>query len=786
MSSADWEEVKRLAADFQRAQLSTTVQRLSDRNCIEIVSKLIGLNLLDVIYTIDGKEYLTPQELKKEIHEELLVRGGRINLVELQQIINVDFSHIETKAHEIVKTEGVNLILGQLIDRSYLRSLAEEINDYLQEQGHITVAELTKKYDLPSDYLRSSVIDKFIGSVIHGKIDSFDHDIIFTQSFISRNKAKVRGAFSSLTRPTSVSNILHKIGGQEKILHHVVEELISELPGSLTGSRRDSVYIPNIYIQTQTQWVLSCFKQNGYLEYDNMVRLGITDAKSYIKKWLKEESLYYLGSCCVGQVLLDTVDAMVDESLRTVSWVDISQFLPSSFNTKDSSQLLQMLTKSKKDISIYCDTIVVKHSLISDQRSMLESLMPGRAEHDVRQNPNLLSPDGEKKRSGLEESGRENKKDQRRQKASGSSKGGGTQGRETKTKSVKKKGGKGGRGGGDDDDENDDFSSSSSSRSRGNVEVEFLTVEQIEEQLMKSLSECPSEFITEIAQQLYRPLKRQYQESIKSVYLQTTQTATSSGRKKTHSELQDKINGLWTNIKLFEKGIKYFNRELQIQLSKHLLKTISTDITNLIFGAVATDKMMSLGDDAEMTTEARVRLLSKLPDDVKVSLTKLHTSLNKESLDEFHVALDLICDPSCLGIMLKKPDKKKERQLIFSHRQVLLDQLKLEQDSAMLLHLVAVVLFQTFSGCMVHAPGRCVPHILTFLADHMLQEQHQLLTEYQDLVIKQLKQKSENNDGKLVEIENKLEELKPQVKELAIIVKKSVNNNSNNGLQDDS
>lgn len=73
---ADWEEIKRLAADFQRVQIASTAHKLSERNCIEIVQKLINLKLIDVIYTTDGKEYLTPQQLEKEIKEELFVHGG--------------------------------------------------------------------------------------------------------------------------------------------------------------------------------------------------------------------------------------------------------------------------------------------------------------------------------------------------------------------------------------------------------------------------------------------------------------------------------------------------------------------------------------------------------------------------------------------------------------------------------------------------------------------------------------------------------------------------------------
>ena len=80
MAASDWEEIKRLAADFQRAQLSSTAHKLSERNCIEIVNKLINLGLIDVIYTTDGKEYLTPKELEKEIRDEVIVHGGNFHL----------------------------------------------------------------------------------------------------------------------------------------------------------------------------------------------------------------------------------------------------------------------------------------------------------------------------------------------------------------------------------------------------------------------------------------------------------------------------------------------------------------------------------------------------------------------------------------------------------------------------------------------------------------------------------------------------------------------------------
>lgn len=49
----------------------------------------------------------------------------------------------------------------------------------------------------------------------------------------------------------------------------------------------------------------------------------------------------------------------------------------------------------------------------------------------------------------------------------------------------------------------------------------------------------------------FRPLMRKYQEVARTVFL-------SSGdqKRKLHVELQDKVTGLYTNIRLFQKGLE--------------------------------------------------------------------------------------------------------------------------------------------------------------------------------------------------------------------------------------
>lgn len=71
--------------------------RLSERNCIEIVTLLLEKQLLEVIFTNDGKEYITPDHLEREVQDELYVNGGRVNLVEVSKTLNIDLSRVSSK-----------------------------------------------------------------------------------------------------------------------------------------------------------------------------------------------------------------------------------------------------------------------------------------------------------------------------------------------------------------------------------------------------------------------------------------------------------------------------------------------------------------------------------------------------------------------------------------------------------------------------------------------------------------------------------------------------------------
>ncbi|XP_001367653.1 E3 UFM1-protein ligase 1 isoform X3 [Monodelphis domestica] len=785
-----WDEIRRLAADFQRAQFAETTQRLSERNCIEIVTKLIAQKQLDVVHTLDGKEYITPAQITREMRDELHVRGGRVNIVDLQQVINVDLTHIENRISDIIKSEkNVQVVLGQLIDENYLDHLAEEVNDKLQETGQVPISELCKTYDLPGNFLTQALSQR-LGKIISGQIDLDNGGVIFTEAFVTRHKARIRGLFSAITRPTPVISLISRYGFQEQLLYSVLEELVNSgrLKGAVVGGRQDkAVFIPDIYSRTQSNWVDSFFRQNGYLEFDALSRLGIPDAVSYIKKRYKTTQLLFLKAACVGQGIVDQVEASVDEAISSGSWVDILPLLPSSLSVEDAGMLLQqvMRTFSKHPSAmVFNDTVVVSEKFINNCTELFSGLMHLKAEKEMKNNPVHLITEEDLKQSPFLESvssSKKDKKDERRRKAtegSGSVRGSGVgNAREFKIKKTKKKGRK-------DDDSDDETQSSNTGRKKS--EITFMSVEEIEDVLKKHIQDGPEEFVTELAEHLTRYLNRSYLEVVRSVFMSSTSSASGASRKRTIKDLQDEVSNLYNNIRLFEKGTKFFTDDAQTNLAKHLLKTVCTDITNLIFNFLAADLMMAVEDPTTLTSEIRKKILGKLSEETKGPLTKLHNSLNEKSLEDFLSFLDSAAD-AC-DIMVKKGDKKKERQVLFQHRQALIEQLKVTEDPALILHLTSVLLFQFSTHCMLHAPGRCVPQIIAFLSNKMPEDQHSLLVRYQGLVVKQLvnqNKKTGQGDDQLINqvgkehedannaIRKELQEISTSIKDLVLKSRKS-------------
>lgn len=338
-------------------------QRLSERNCVEIVSLLLEKGLIDLVFTSDGKEYLTQDQLRREIEEELFV-NGRINLVEITKTLNVDLQKIQPIAELISREDPkVTLILGQLISDEYVLRVASEINERLNQNGEINISELTTNYDLPSDFILNQVVEKNLGKIIFGKQDSNNPRLLYTPAFISRCRSKIQGALQGITRPTPISAILSQLGMAERIFFSVDVSAT----GLMTSKSTAGFYIPHIYTKRQIEWVKTFFKQNGYLEYDSVKALGVGDPIQFIRKQLGDEKLTFLEKCVVGQRVVDQVESTLEESISTSSFLDVSTILPSAISEEDVEKLIQLvLTPNKHRLTQVFSNLVMTTKYIDN------------------------------------------------------------------------------------------------------------------------------------------------------------------------------------------------------------------------------------------------------------------------------------------------------------------------------------------------------------------------------------------------------------------------------------
>ncbi|XP_063995140.1 E3 UFM1-protein ligase 1 homolog [Diachasmimorpha longicaudata] len=759
MSSLDWEEVKRLAADFQKAQLSSTLQKLSERNCIELITKLIELNLLEVIFTADGKEYITPQHLEKEIRDEVYVHGGRINLVDLTKILNVDLVHITKAANEIEKHDkAVRIISGRLIiDKTYIVKIVAEISDKLNQIGFINTAELSLHYDLPDNFLQT-VVEKALGKTIHGTQDKQDPKIFYTQGFITTNKAKMNGAFSAITKPTPLSAVMGQCNVPEKIFFAILDDLQGsmQIAGVISGKQgSNGIYVPTIYSKNQCEWVDNFYKQNGYLEYDALTRLGLSDAKNFVKRHFIHENLTLLDTVAVGAAIIDQVDANVEETIATSSFTDIYPLLPSVFTPEDIETLLKDSQKRFHiKFHIFATTVIVSEAFLQLLNEPLKLKAEARAK-DAVENGKWLQYIAESKikSSKSTDAVRNDKKDERRKKASSGKAGGGSQGRETKTKSTKKK---------YNFSKNQDYESDDESTGKNNEKLELilLTDEDIKEELNKdeNLSEIDN-LVSQLTEYLQPKLNKQALTMAEQFALTT--------KSNNLGEVEERLNVLITNMRIFDKGIKCIsNKETQIQLSKYLMKTLGVDFVTDIFKLAAQQNIIQC--PSALTTEARQKMLLELPGDVREPLSNIHKATGKGSVEEFFNAIEPTMATCCL--VLKKFDKKREKAVVSGHRQALLEQLNSTNDPALALHLVTSILFTAITQCALHMSGRHVSLVLGFLQTHLEAEAVEKLSHYHDLVLTLL---SSSEEESKLEIRKNLEGDLPGLKDMANYSKKT-------------
>lgn len=130
-------------------------------------------------------------------------------------------------------------------------------------------------------------------------------------------------------------------------------------------------------------------------------------------------------------------------------------------------------------------------------------------------------------------------------------------------------------------------------------------------------------------------------------------------RRQTHASLQEKLNNLLTDIRLYEKGLKLFAPDVQQQLTKYLLKSLGTDVCNELCLYAAQECNLSYQEVVEVSAEQRVKIIQEVESEYKVTLQALNKTLSGSSLDDFLAAVENSLQ-AC-SMIVKKVDKKKDR-----------------------------------------------------------------------------------------------------------------------------
>lgn len=358
------DEVLELQQKLAAAQVSNSAAKLSERNCIELVAKLQSLSLVDLVFTRSGKEYLTRAQLVKEIEDEVLVRGGRVNVIDLPDALNMDLAHIHAAvpsmleavnaSHAEEPTKGkssqpfMQVVNGEIVTKDYLASLAAEVDASLEASatGVENIGEIATRTDLPVDVVRSCIAEH-VGTTIRATLDE-STGVLRSHASAERSFAAARGALRGLASPTMLGEIAEKQGAQLAIVQRACTELLEKgvLKGAVEGHGPRALFTPAVYERAAKASVMQAFARGNFITMDVLRCVNVTDPTSFAKEYVPGSLV--AGETIVGAALMETVESSAIEAIENSSWLDIPGALPPDFPADDVRHLIDLLNHTGK------------------------------------------------------------------------------------------------------------------------------------------------------------------------------------------------------------------------------------------------------------------------------------------------------------------------------------------------------------------------------------------------------------------------------------------------------
>ncbi|CAJ0928520.1 unnamed protein product, partial [Mesorhabditis belari] len=713
MSSA-WAEIQRLAADLQRVQLSEAAKKLSEANCIEVISKLIQRELIDVVFTRDGSSYITRRHLRTEVRNECLGVGGRVSLTDISAKLNVDFDHISNAASAIV-AEDEEFILnnGELFAKEYVNKLQSELNVLLAEEGMRSLPSLCRQWELPAELLRSLLLDQLPKE---GSEFVVDGENIYTRTFLEARTSVLRAALSAITKVTAVSNIQQKLQLPPSRFFAALDFLIKagEVPGKIVGSRTSSTatYVPHLHEQLLAAAVKRMLTQEGHIVLSELKKMGVVDSTALIKAtFVPEEinALQFLHSIVLPKETVQAQANLIEEELLQRHYTNVYSIISQSgipFEVSDADFFVTNLKNKNKEYFV-SDGFIYTKQLVTNATTSLNEKLEEQANIEL----NKLE-----QRKKMPQTANQEKDDWNEGKGGKGKKGG----KAAKGRSSKR------------DEETNDST---------NIVVE---PDQLIEWL-QATSVIPEELLDTISESIAETVTNKLRERV--AHLAATQATTAAqSNKRSHQQTEQQLAQLHGNLCMFESGLEHFSGALQNDLCLYLLKTLGTELANFLLGYASDTPNVG-----QMKERQREETVNSLPSRIKDAFNSLFDSLKSEDTQKLNDNLFDVCSPSILQLNLKKLDKKMRSENCETYKAHLFTQLNEQTDPAAAL-LSAVLYLYAKEGVAVHASGKFVSQLVPKLATLIDTEIYDLLGETQKLVVSSLKNKDD------AEIKNQLDE----------------------------
>ncbi|KAM0044788.1 putative E3 UFM1-protein ligase 1 [Helianthus debilis subsp. tardiflorus] len=756
------EELLELQRQFESAQQAKSSIRLSERNVVELVQKLQHLHIIDfdLLHTVSGKEYITPEQLRNEIVLEIK-KLGRVSLIDVADSVGVDLYHVEKQAQVVVENDPLLMLInGEIVSDWYWDGVCEEVNDRLQECSQIALAEIAVQYQVGSELL-VTVLEPRLGSMIKGRLEGGQ---LYTPAYVARVNAMVRGAARGITVPMNLSALwsslqllLQEMDGASGVavegsfFQSMFNGLVKE--GQVLGSVRAGVHwTPSVFAIAQRECVDSFYSQNSVVSYEALHKLGIAQPTQFLQARYPEG--IPLVTLFVHPSTVDMLDAAVEDAIERGSWIDSLSVLPASFVSQDAHKLLslcpsiQTALKANKAL-ILGDSYVFSTSFVKD--------LYVRMEKDL-DTINF---------SGLTEQFHVTKVAKSGQETSGSPDFNETSSESGSTKQATDKGSKKKKGKSNTNTKTVDNSSDNQEqpvltklkknqrKSKGTssslgpdpksnkIKEESLGIFS-EEELCQRLTELVPDFedqgvdqetvLMPLASHLRPMLLNAWNERKKAAFTDNAQKI-----KRLLDNLQKKLDESSLNMQLYEKGLDLFddNPTTSALLHRHLLKNTAAPMIDMLLSNLDMLNKLKNGIDVQdfdsiepitLSSGDRMALVKKFEGALSVKGNAVVEALEGKRVEAYMTALRAFAD-EC-GLIVKKLDKKLERTLLHSYRKDLSAQVSAETDPVTILPKVVSLLYIQFFGRALQAPGRAISVAISKLKDKLDDTAYKTLEDY--------------------------------------------------------